>query len=84
MAAPAPGFVSRAAIGFWFGGLAILAYARFFMRLQREGGAGPDLSAWLWLGGAVVLSVAGVAIVLREAVRARRRGAGVPLPRRQG
>lgn len=62
-------FVSRAMIGFWFAGLSILGYVRFFMRAFRENAFNPDLSAWLWLGGAVALSVAGLYIIVREARR---------------
>lgn len=62
-------FVSRAMIGFWFAGLSILGYVRFFMRAFREDAFNPDISAWLWLGGAVVLSLAGVYIIVREARR---------------
>ena len=71
MAAPLPEsrFASRAMIGFWFAGLSLLGYARFFMRAFRDEGFNPDLSAWLWLGGAVVLSLAGLRIIVREARR---------------
>ena len=62
-------FVSRAMIGFWFAGLSILGYVRFFMRAFRENAFNPDLSAWLWLGGAVALSLAGAYIIVREARR---------------
>ncbi len=62
-------FVSRALIGFWFAGLSILGYARFFMRAFREDSFNPDLSAWLWLGGAIALSLAGIHIIVREARR---------------
>jgi hypothetical protein len=62
-------FVSRAMIGFWFAGLSILGYVRFFMRAFRENTFSPDLSAWLWLGGAIALSLAGVYIIIREARR---------------
>lgn len=62
-------FVSRAMIGFWFAGLSILGYVRFFMRAFRENAFSPDLSAWLWLGGAIALSIAGVYIIVREARR---------------
>lgn len=62
-------FVSRAMIGFWFAGLSILGYVRFFMRAFRDDAFNPDLSAWLWLGGAVVLSLAGTYIIVREAWR---------------
>ena len=62
-------FVSRAMIGFWFAGLSILGYVRFFMRAFREDAFNPDLSAWLWLGGAVTLSLAGLYIIVREARR---------------
>lgn len=62
-------FVSRAMIGFWFAGLSILGYVRFFMRAFRENAFNPDLSAWLWLGGALVLSLAGLYIIVREARR---------------
>lgn len=62
-------FASRALIGFWFAGLSVLGYARFFMRAVRENTFNPDLSAWLWLGGAVALSLAGIHIIVREARR---------------
>lgn len=62
-------FVSRAMIGFWFAGLSILGYLRFFMRAFRNETFNPDLSAWLWLGGAVALSLAGIYIIVREARR---------------
>ncbi len=62
-------FVDRAMIGFWFAGLSILAYARFFMRAFRDGAFNPYLSAWLWLGGALALSLAGLYIIVREARR---------------
>ncbi len=62
-------FVSRAMIGFWFAGLSILGYLRFFMRVFRDGAFNPDLSAWLWLGGAVVLSLSSLYIIVREARR---------------
>lgn len=62
-------FFSRALIGFWFAGLSILGYARFFMRAFREHAFNPDLSAWLWLGGAIALSLAGLYIIVREARR---------------
>lgn len=62
-------FVSRAMIGFWFAGLSILGYVRFFMRAFRENAFNPDLSAGLWLGGALVLSLAGLYIIVREARR---------------
>ena len=66
---PESRFVSRAMIGFWFAGLSVLGYARFFMRAFREDAFNPDLSAWLWLGGAVALSLAGLYIIVREARR---------------
>lgn len=56
-------------IGFWFAGLSILGYARFAMRAFRDAVFAPDLSAWLWLGGAVALSLAGLYIIVREARR---------------
>lgn len=62
-------FVSRAMIGFWFAGLSILGYLRFFMRAFRENTFNPDLSAWLWLGGTIALSLAGLYIIVREARR---------------
>ena len=62
-------FVSRATIGFWFAGLSILGYMRFFMRAFRDDAFNPDLSAWLWLGGAIALSLAGLYIIVREARR---------------
>lgn len=62
-------FLSRALIGFWFAGLSILGYARFFMRAFREPAFNPDLSAWLGLGGAIALSLAGTYIIVREARR---------------
>jgi len=66
---PESRFVSRAMIGFWFAGLSVLGYVRFFMRAFRDEAFSPDLSAWLWLGGAVALSLAGVYIIVREARR---------------
>lgn len=69
ISAPESRFLSRAMIGFWFAGLSILGYVRFFMRAFREGAFNPDLSAWLWLGGAVALSLAGIYIIVREARR---------------
>ena len=71
MTVPPPGnrFASRAMIGFWFAGLSLLGYVRFFMRAFRENAFNPDLSAWLWLGGAVALSLAGLYIIVREARR---------------
>ena len=62
-------FVSRAMIGFWFAGLSILGYVRFFMSAFRENTFNPDLSAWLWLGGTIALSLAGLYIIVREARR---------------
>lgn len=62
-------FVIGAIIGFWFAGLSILGYVRFFMHAFRENTFNPDLSAWLWLGGAVALSLAGIYIIVREAQR---------------
>ncbi len=62
-------FISRAMIGFWFGGLSILGYLRFVMRAFRDDAFNPDLSALLWLGGAVALSLAGIYIIVREARR---------------
>lgn len=62
-------FVSRAMIGFWFAGLSILGYVRFFMRAFRDEAFNPDLSTWLWLGGAIALSLAGAYIIVREARR---------------
>lgn len=62
-------FVSRAMIGFWFAGLSILGYVRFFMRAFRDETFNPDLSAWLWLGGAIALSLAGAYIIVREALQ---------------
>lgn len=62
-------FISRAMIGFWFAGLSTLGYVRFFMRAFRENTFIPDLPAWLWLGGAVGLSLAGLYIIVRETRR---------------
>ena len=61
-----PGIASRNALGFWFCGLSALGYLRFFMKVSRDHGFQPDATTWIWLGGSVVLTVVGVALIVRE------------------
>lgn len=63
----------RNLLGAWFCGLSVLGYLRFFMKTLREPALPPDTVAWLWLAGSVVLSLLGIAIIVREARRGSNR-----------
>jgi hypothetical protein len=63
-------FVTCAMIGFWFAGLSIIGYVRFFMRAFRDSTFNADISAWLWLAGAIILSLIGIYAIVREVKRA--------------
>ncbi|MBA2237190.1 MAG: hypothetical protein H0W24_00595 [Lysobacter sp.] len=69
MSAPGPGggFLARAAIGLWLCGVGALGFLQFYLRAVR-GAAEPDLIAWLWLGGAIVVTAIGLAVVIRTAL----------------
>ncbi len=61
---PTPGFLGRAAIGLWLCGIGALGFLQFFLRAVR-GQAQADIIAWLWLGGAIVVTAIGLVVVLR-------------------
>lgn len=63
--APGSRLRSRGAMGFWFFGLGLLGLVRGSMRAFRDAAFQPDLIAWLWLAGSVVLLAAGARLLLQ-------------------
>ncbi|MDQ3510731.1 MAG: hypothetical protein M3414_03400 [Pseudomonadota bacterium] len=61
---PTPGFLGRAAIGLWLCGIGALGFLQFYLRAVR-GQTQADIIAWLWLGGAIVVTAIGLVVVLR-------------------
>ncbi|MDQ3288049.1 MAG: hypothetical protein M3Q42_07265 [Pseudomonadota bacterium] len=61
---PGSGFLARAAIGLWLCGIGALGFLQFYLRAVR-GAAEPDLIAWLWLAGAIVVTAIGLVIVMK-------------------
>ena len=64
-------FIRRNALGLWFCGIAAIGYSRFFGKAFADGGFQPTLVAWLWLAGSVVLSICGIASIVRGMRRKR-------------
>lgn len=61
---PSPGFLGRAAIGLWLCGIGALGLLQFYLRALRGQGE-TDIIAWLWLGGAIVVTAIGLVLVIR-------------------
>lgn len=59
-------------LGLWLCGLAALGLARAWLYLVRDAG-GAGAVGWIWLGGALLLGVTGLAVLVRG-LRADRRG----------
>lgn len=63
--------LQRGLIGFWFCGIGALGFLRFFMRAFRDHRFEADPVEWLWLAGAVAMTIAGIAVVAHAARRDR-------------
>lgn len=61
--------IRRAALGFWFSAIAALGLLEFHRHAFPDGRFMPDLVAWLWLAGSVVMATLGIAIIVRAARR---------------
>ena len=64
---PGEGFLARAALGLWLCAIGVLGLLQFWLRAFGPEGFDPDLIAWLWLCGAVVVIAIGIAAVIRAA-----------------
>lgn len=69
MAAPSPAR-HLDPLGLWLCGLAILGLARTWLYLVRDGDATGPIG-WIWLGGSLLLAVAGAVLLLRGRVLRR-------------
>ncbi|MFD0739436.1 hypothetical protein ACFQZQ_09095 [Lysobacter koreensis] len=59
--------LQRGLVGFWFCAIGALGFARFFVRAFDDQGFTPDTVAWLWLVGAVITTIAGLAVIVHAA-----------------
>lgn len=66
------GWLRRNALGLWFLGIALVGYARFHGKAFAHGPFEPTLVAWLWLAGAIVLTICGIASLRATRNRGRR------------
>ena len=66
---PPESMLRRAALGLWFCAIAALGLMQFYRRAFHEGAFSPDATAWLWLGGSLVLAVLGTVLAARAARR---------------
>lgn len=67
--APKPGTrrLARYGLGLWFCGVGALGLLQFYLRAFDDGVFQPGAIAWLWLAGAVVVVVIGVAAIVHAA-----------------
>ncbi|MDQ3618005.1 MAG: hypothetical protein M3374_04720 [Pseudomonadota bacterium] len=61
----------RGELGFWFCGLGVLGLMRAYLAAFRGGGFAADAVTWLWLGGSALVTVIGVALVVRALQQGR-------------
>lgn len=59
------------ALALWLWTLGLLGVVRFVTRAMRDGGGGADTVAWLYLGGGILVFLAGVATWVGGARRDR-------------
>lgn len=69
---PRSSWLRRNALGLWLCGIGAFGLLRFFMRAFRDAGFAADTVTWLWLIGAIVVSVVGIAMLLAATRRPRR------------
>ena len=59
-------FIARNPLGLWFCALSILGYLHVVASALRDPAFSPDAVDWVWLAGSMVLSVVGIALIVRS------------------
>ncbi|KGM56870.1 hypothetical protein N799_01555 [Lysobacter arseniciresistens ZS79] len=65
MAPPPDSPLRRHALGLWLGGVAVLGLLPFGMRAFDGGVFAPSVTAWLWLGGSIVVATVAAVLLVR-------------------
>lgn len=67
MSSPPDSLLRRCAMGLWFCAIATLGLLQFHAHAFDGAQFAPNLVAWLWLGGSVVLGGLGLGLIVRAA-----------------